>query len=91
MPRIENWAVGVDNRNPFVAPELRDKYLHGKIYDDEKERFSDGVVISTSSLVEIDLKKKVAKTRNTTYTLGEPSEEYLEWLDSSGMNMEDYL
>ena len=32
--------------------------------------------VQTSSVQFLDVKNRIAKTRNTEYTLGEPSEEY---------------
>lgn len=90
MTILKNWSIVMDNNNPFLAPELRTTRLHGNIYDDEKKRFNDGVPVSTSRLRKLDIKNKVAQTRNTTYQLGEPSEEFVNWLDENGYTLEQY-
>lgn len=89
MPRLENWSIGVDN--PYQAPELQKKRLHGDIYDDEKGRFPDGSSVSTSLIQELNLKESYAMTRNTTYILGEPDKEYIKWLEEQGKTLEDYI
>jgi hypothetical protein len=76
--------------NPYQAPELAKVKLNGLIYNDEKKRFADGTSVTTSSLMEIDIKNNIAQTRNTTYKLGEPSEEFLKWLNDNGYKLEDY-
>ena len=88
MPRLENWSIGVDN--PYQAPELQKKRLHGDIYDDEKGRFPDGSSVSTSSIQELNLKENYAMTRNTKYILGKPDQDYIRYLASQGKKLEDY-
>jgi len=87
MPKLENWSMGT-SYNGFQAPELQEKQLRGNIYDDEFNRFKDGTIITTSSLVELDLKNKIAKTLNTKYVLGNPSEDYLKWLEENNILLE---
>ena len=60
MPRLENWSIGVDDSNPFLAPELRSRRLYGDIYDDENKRFEDGKTVSTSSIQELNLKENLS-------------------------------
>ena len=38
----------------------------------------------------LDIENKVAQTRNTTYQLGEPLEEFMNWLNKNGYRLEDY-
>lgn len=90
MPRIENWSIGSAHFNPYQAPELQKKYLYGEIYDDEKSRFEDGTYISTSRIIHLDLENNVAETRNTTYILGKPSEDYLKWLKDNNITLEQF-
>jgi hypothetical protein len=89
MPRLEEWSIVAKPCNPFQAPELWSNVLHGKVYDNE--RFEDESEISTSNIHELNLKENYAQTRNTRYELGKPSEEYLNWLDSNGKTLEDYI
>jgi hypothetical protein len=92
MPRLENWCIVVDpSFTPYTAPELIKKRLSGNIHNDEKGRFSDGEYITTSSIQEIDLVNKVARTRNTIYELGRMSASYQEWLDENGYKVEDFV
>ena len=87
MPRLENWSVVSTFVNEFQAPELLEKQLHGAIYDDELNRFKDGTNITTSTLVELDLNNKIAQTLNTKYVLGNPSEDYLRWLEENDISL----
>ena len=86
MPRLENWCIVVDpNFTPYTAPELLKIRMSGNIHNDEKGRFIDGDYVTTSSLQEIDLNKKIARTRNTTYELGRMSASYQEGLMNMGI------
>ncbi len=91
MPRIEKWSIGSAYFNPYQAPELQKKYLYGEIYDDEKGRFENGTYISTSSIQELDLENNVAETKNTTYILGKPSEDYLKWLKDNNFTLGQFI
>ncbi len=57
-PRIEKWRL--------VGPVF---HLLGVGFDDV--RFEDGTFIRTSALEYIDFEKGEARTKNTTYLLGE--------------------
>lgn len=63
IPRLEEW---------FFTEDLQQ--IKGRIYDDEKMRFNDGYVVTTSRIVEIDPKRKWVQTLNTKYRLGKPYE-----------------
>jgi len=89
LPRLENWFISSEG-SPYQAPELQKKRLTGAIYEDEKHRFEDGKIVTTSSLIELDLKNNIAKTRNTKYILGKPSENYLKWLKENNMALEQF-
>ena len=91
MPKLENWSVGCNNFNPYQAPECQDKVLYGEVYDDEKQRFKDGVYIMTSSIIELDIKNRIAQTSNTKYILGNPSKEYLNWLKENNMSLDQFI
>lgn len=88
MPKLENWSITTNNDNPFLAPELRSIRIHGEVY--QHENFTDGTKVTTSSVQELDLECNQAQTRNTLYTLGNPSEDYLKWLEQHGKSLEDY-
>lgn len=90
MPRLENWCIVVDpNFTPYTAPELIKKRLSGNIHNDN--RFNDGEYVTTSSIQDIDLVNKFARTKNTTYELGRMSASYKEWLDDNGYKVEDFV
>ena len=91
MPRLENWCIVIDEVSPYTAPELLKVRMSGNIHNDEKDRFADGDYVTTSSLQEIDLINKIARTRNTTYELGRMSLSYQEWLDEHGYKVEDFV
>jgi len=57
--RLENWSYALNK-------------LHGDIYDDTKERFTNGTMITTSTIQNpLDLKEGAyARTRNSVYLLG---------------------
>lgn len=45
--RIENWSI-VTKPDPYLAPELRGQYLHGKVYGNPS--FADGEEVTTSRI-----------------------------------------
>lgn len=64
--RLENWAVSGTQDN------LR---IWGNIFEDEKNRFTDGTFVRTSSIKSKlkDIKEGfVVETRNSKYILGKP-------------------
>ena len=86
MYRLENWSVGDKGKNPYMAPELRKKYLNGEVYDNHN--FKDGTNITTSSIKNVDLELEsaiVTTSSGSKYRLGKPSEEYLKWLKDNNI------
>lgn len=83
MPRLEQWKMGEQPGQEFVAPELRKKFLQGNVYG--HPRFADGFPVNTSSLVSFDSKSRIAQTKNTTYELGEMDPDYKEWCINNGL------
>lgn len=65
MPHLENWmsVEGTDG-----AQRLR-----GNIYHDEKGRFADGTVVTTSKVLDLNISEQKALTQNTLYMLGVPA------------------
>lgn len=88
MAKLENWSIGVSRSNPFTPPEMKAKFLMGNVYGHDD--FEDGTQIGTSTIKSLDIKNRIAKTKNTTYNLGKPSQAYLEYLKSIGRALEDY-
>jgi hypothetical protein len=75
-----------------MAPELRN-HVNGYVltgYVKGHPRLPDGP-LTTSRLIFIDIKKKVAKTRNTTYALGDPDPEFIAWLESKGHSLDELV
>lgn len=85
MPKLENWSVVSYPTNPFQAPKLWPRCLAGRIYGDP--RFEDGMNVSTSTLQALDVKARTAKTRNTEYQLGEPSDDYKQYCKDNNIEL----
>lgn len=69
MPLIDNWAVNKHIDGEFIGQY----YLHGNIFRHPNPLVINGEPCSTSPLLYIDFKNKIATTKNTTYHLGDPS------------------
>lgn len=80
--RIEYWAV-VSNSDEYTAPEQRRHFITGSIYGNP--RFPDGHDIRTSYIIAMDA--LFAYTRNSTYELGEPDPQFVEYLTSHGKDI----
>jgi hypothetical protein len=73
--KIDDWALCIDNSDPFRAPELRCFYLYGVIYG--HPRFEDGERVSTSAIQSVNKKDGTVTTYSgNVYILGEPSAQY---------------
>lgn len=59
---LKNWTIVVN----AVDNKMR---IRGQIYNDTKGRFSDGEGITTSPVVELDIRNGILRTLNTTYHL----------------------
>ncbi len=69
--RIENWALV---HEPYAPPEIQ--HLRGDV---------DGRTVLTSTVVELDLHGRRAKTaRGTEYLLGVPEAGFVAWLKEHG-------
>ena len=68
---FKNWSIIQSNDNPFLAPELRPKILHGQIYGNP--RFEDGRAVSSSAIKEMRYDKKnnciMVLTSNSIYKI----------------------
>lgn len=85
MPRLEDWSVIFCSVNLYRAPEVCLDFLTGKIYGDP--RFEDGMTVTTSTLQILDVKARIAKTRNTEYQLGEPSDGYKQYCKDNNIEL----
>jgi hypothetical protein len=85
-PRIENWSITATTINRYIAPEQKSYMLLGFVYNHPVERHGNGKTIQTSAVQELNLKEGTARTKNTTYSLGEPNKEWVQWLRDNGYN-----
>jgi hypothetical protein len=77
---LEDWAV-VPSVNPGAYETLQPgNLLVGRAFG--HQRIKRGTFIFTSPIVRVDAMKGIAETRNTSYTLGEISQEYKAWLQN---------
>ena len=81
---IRNWSV-VGSGTPYTAPELMTPRLSGNVYG--HPRFDDGCNVVTSRIESVDGRK--VTTLNTTYLLGEPSEEYMNFCEKIGKPLDE--
>jgi len=83
--RLKKWRTVYikEEVTPYMAPETIPIRLSGEAYG--HYRFEDGHVITTSSVVELDLDRRVARTRSgSTYILEDPEPEFVEWMRKTG-------
>ncbi len=80
MYKLENWAVVYKDEYLYEAMELRTAYLTGNVYNHSK--YEDGYSIITSAIISVH--GNVVTTRHSTYELGEPREDYIEWCKANG-------
>ena len=85
MPRLEDWSVIFCSVDLYQAPGCLFRFLVGKIYGDS--RFEDGMTVTTSTLQILDAKARIAKTRNTEYQLGEPSDGYKQYCKDNNIEL----
>lgn len=82
MLRIEDWFMVVDV-DPYKPPEMQIACLQGFAYG--HPRFDDGMFITTSRLVDLDIPNAIAKTcSGHSYQLGKPDSKWVEWLKDNG-------
>lgn len=71
--RLEKWSLFASVVDYKLVPRL-----HGEVYG--HPRFEDGTEVSTSYIVDEDIKAGWVQSANTLYTLGEPSADYVAYL-----------
>ena len=89
-PRLENWSVKQVTNSPYEAPELGFSAICGEVYNHPVPRHYDGKKIQTSRVKSINLDTNIAQTNNTTYELGTPSQEWLDWMKENGYELRQY-
>lgn len=81
LVNINNWCVITDpSASPYDPPELHGKCLYGTVTGHPKK--SDGMDVVTSQIIRVA--GRVVETRNTTYRLLKPSEQYVEYCLKDG-------
>jgi len=73
---LECWSV-VEDDDGYMAPELRTKYLRGRVYGHRDKE--DGTHVTTSRIVNAN-GRRVTTSSGSIYELGNPSAAYLEHL-----------
>jgi hypothetical protein len=81
---LRNWSVRGYNNTPYTAPECQRFCLHGEAYG--HSHFPDGSAIETSPIQASA--KKLVRTRNTVYILGEPDVSYMLWCEENGIKID---
>jgi len=85
MATLENWSVVGAMPSLYSAPEQTEYCLHGEVYDHpDKDRHEDGKIVKTSRIVDTKEAGRVVITHSgTEYKLGEPSQDYVMWLQKT--------
>jgi hypothetical protein len=80
--KLEDWAV-VPGLNSGSYQALRPgNLLVGRAFG--HQRIEKGKFIFTSPIVHVDAQQRIVETKNTCYSLGEASREYLAWSREQG-------
>ena len=88
MARLENWFVTKKYPSEYAAPEQGYIVLCGIVY--EHPEIKDGSPITTTRLEMLYPDGCIAKTKNTSYTLGQPDDDWVEYLHQNGHKVSDY-
>lgn len=75
IPKLENWKCTFSSLSPYTPPETNLPCLVGIVYNHEK--YKDGHEVRTSPIKDID--GSIIQTKNSTYILGTPDKDYVEW------------
>jgi hypothetical protein len=86
--KLENWSIVGVPSNSHHPPEMWVTCLMGDvtghpIFGDEKD-------IITTNLVALDIEKKIAKTLNTIYILGDIDKGFVDFLNKNNYKLENY-
>lgn len=79
--RIECWSAMESTNDPFVAPELKNIRLRGRVFGHPVKK--DGDLVKTSYIQGVN--GKLVYTMNTVYELGEVDPEFLKWMKMMGI------
>ncbi len=79
---LDEWSTG--NKEIYSAPEVRKIYLHGCCYGHPKHL--DGTEVTTSHIVSVN--GRIVKTSSgSTYVLGVPHEDFVDWLIRNNLHL----
>ncbi len=83
---MEQWSLTHGESNPYLAPELRTKKLHGvckeramELGGHESEKITTSTIISYENNI-------VTTKSGKKYELGEPSKDYVKWCEENGFS-----
>lgn len=88
MPTLEEWAVAIYSQNAYAAPEDGVPCLSGRVFGHPK--IEEGHRVLTSDLIALNVVRHLALTKSRFYSLGKPSEDWLDWLVTNGHALEDF-
>ena len=83
MPRLEEWSTGIYCNTDMYTPPEHNKCLRGRVYDHPK--MPDGSFVKTSPFVCVN--GNIAQTTNTSYELGEPNPDFVQWCKDKGCHV----
>jgi len=75
-PFLDEWIMS--GYSPYLAPEMRDKKVTGKVYNDP--RFDDGATITIRPKT-YDPGSRTVTTSRSAYTLGTPDPDWVVWME----------
>jgi hypothetical protein len=87
-PQLDNWYISVPD-DGYTALERRKSKLCGVVHNHPEHK--DGSRITTSTILSISIEKKEARTRSRTYSLGNISSEWEQWLQLNNYTVEDFI
>jgi len=75
---LKNWSIVCPDDNPYLAPEHRNRYLRGQVYN--REGYEDGYWIRTTKIIDADNNTRIVTTKSgSKYKIEEPDPEYVKW------------
>lgn len=80
--RIEDWSITGETRNCYY-PCSPIRYLQGYVFGHPHRK--DGTHVTTSRIDTVEGRR--VTTRNTTYILGEPDQEFVKWCKEKGCHI----
>lgn len=88
MTTLKNWSVVKFYRSEYNAPEQGVVVLKGKVFNHNK--IKDGEDIITSKVLKFNSLTLSANTLNNSYKLEEPDQNWLNWLNTNSLNLQQF-